>query len=264
MQLIALQYAPIWEDKASSQAHVEKLLVSAEPEPGALVVLPEMSDTGWSFNTAGITEGDTPGWASNVARRLGIHLQVGYAELNPDGKGLNCTVIAAPDGSVGEVYRKIHPFSFGRESDHFDGGSEIIVEQLPEAMVCPTICYDLRFPELYRHGAMAGAEIFTVMASWPRERAAHWRALVIARAIENQAWVVAVNRTGQDPSFSYAGGSLIVSPMGEIMAEGGASEEIVSASFDRTEMDNWRARFPALKDIRTALLGTPAFEPPES
>lgn len=264
MQLIALQYAPIWEDKASSHAHVEDLLTRAEPEPGALVVLPEMSDTGWSFNTGRITEGDTPEWASDVARRFGIHLQVGFAELTSEGKGLNCTIIAAPDGSLGEIYRKIHPFSFGSETDHFDGGSEIIVEQLPEALVCPTICYDLRFPELYRHGAMAGAEIFTVIASWPRERAAHWRALVIARAIENQAWVVAVNRTGQDPSFSYGGGSVIVSPMGEIMAEGDANEGVVSASFDRTEMDKWRARFPALNDIRPSLLGNPTIEPPES
>ena len=257
MQLIALQYPPSWEDKASSHLLVEEMLEDIQPEAGSLVVLPEMSDTGWSFNLDAVVAGDSPGWAAATARKHRLHLQVGYAESGPDQKAFNCTVIARPDGSLGPVYRKMHPFSYGREIDHYESGDSVVVDRLPRAAVCPTICYDLRFPELYRHAALAGAEVMTVIASWPGVRAAHWRALAIARAMENQAYVVAVNRTGSDPSFDYAGGALIISPHGEVLAEGGTEAGAVQAGFDRTVLENWRNTFPALADIRGDLLEGP-------
>ncbi len=139
MQLIALQYAPLWEDKARTHTHVESMLESAPPEPGALVVLPEMADTGWSFNFDAVIPGDTPAWAAATARRFKIHLQLGYAEMGNDGKAHNCTVIARPDGSLGPIYRKIHPFSFGSEPEYLQGVDSIIVDHLPEAVICPTI-----------------------------------------------------------------------------------------------------------------------------
>ena len=260
MQLIALQYAPAWEDKARTHAHVEAMLESTRPEPGDLVVLPEMGDTGWSFNFDAVIPGDTPAWAADTARRFQIHLQVGYAEMGRDEKALNCTVIARPDGTLGPVYRKIHPFSFGNETEHFQGGDAVVVDPLPEAVVCPTICYDLRFPEIYRLGAIAGAEVMTVIASWPRARAAHWKALAIARAIENQAYVVAVNRTGRDPTFTYGGGSLVISPLGDVLDEGDSEECAVIGTFDRAALDEWRSRFPALSDLHRGLLGQPSLE----
>src|SRR5690606_2545669 len=94
------------------------------------------------------------------------------------------------------------------------------------------ICYDLRFPELWRLGALAGAEVFTIGASWPDARQHHWRSLLIARAIENQAYVVAVNRVGRDPHLGYAGGSMIVSPMGEVLAEADAAPQVIQAELD--------------------------------
>ena len=214
-----------------------------------------MGDTGWSFNLDSVLSGDSPGWAAKTARAHGIHLQVGYAEPGPDGKAFNCTVIARPDGSLGPVYRKMHPFSYGWEGKHFNGGDAVVGDRLPEAAVCPTVCYDLRFPELYRHAALAGAEVMTVIASWPGVRAAHWRALAIARAIENQAYVIATNRTGKDPSFEYTGGSVIVSPHGEVLAEGGTQPCAIKADFNRTEIDEWREKFPAIGDARRDLLG---------
>ena len=255
VQLIALQYAPAWEDKTRSHQLVESMLAEIKPDPGALVVLPEMGDTGWSFNLESVLSGDSPGWASETAQTHGIHLQVGYAEPGPDGKAYNCTVIARPDGSLGPVYRKMHPFSYGWEGEHFAGGDVVVVDRLEQAVVCPTICYDLRFPELYRHAALGGAEVMTVIASWPGVRAAHWRALAIARAIENQAFVVATNRTGSDPSFDYTGGSIIISPHGEVLAEGGEDPGAITAEFDRVEMENWRKKFPAIGDARADLLG---------
>ena len=255
VQLIALQYAPEWEDKARSHRLVETMLSSIKPDPGALVVLPEMGDTGWSFNLDSVLSGDSPGWAAELAQTHGIHLQVGFAEPAPDGKAFNCTVIARPDGTLGPVYRKMHPFSYGREGKYFKGGDVVVVDRLPQAAVCPTICYDLRFPEMYRHAARAGAEVMTVIASWPGVRAAHWRALAIARAIENQAYVIATNRTGSDPSFVYRGSSVIVSPHGEILAEGGDQPCAIKAEFNRTVIDDWRKGFPAIADIRGDLLG---------
>ncbi len=255
MQLIGLQFGPVWEDKASSHAVIEELLENTRPEPGAFVVLPEMSDTGWSFDLDQILEEDTLNWAATIAQNYKIYLQVGYAIGSHSSKGYNCTTIVSPDGSAGSTYKKIHPFSFGDEPSHYHSGEEIIVERLENTLVCPTICYDLRFPELYRHGMLKGAEIFTVIASWPIQRAGHWRTLTIARAIENQAYVIAVNRTGEDPNCQYGGGSLIVSPQGEVLAEGGSEPTAVIATFDQAALESWRKGFPAIKDVHSHLLG---------
>ena len=268
MQLFGLQFAPTWEDKDSSHATIERLLQAAEPSPGDLVVLPEMCDTGWSFNHELTTSQDSLNWAGSVAKRLGIHLQIGYSELGSDGKGRNCSTIMRPDGSHGPVYRKMHPFSglpkrfpqggknSGSEVENFTRGETIVLDHVGEMTVCPTICYDLRFPEFYRHGALAGAQAFSVIASWPAQRAGHWRALAIARAIENQAYVVAVNRIGSDPSMNYAGGSMIISPQGEVLADAGESEGAIRAEFSLSELLGWRNRFPVLQDLHRDLLGT--------
>jgi len=255
MQLIALQYAPSWLDKSSTHATVERLLAAADLSPGALVVLPEMCDTGWSLDIDAAVAGDTRTWALAVAARFDISLCIGFAELAGDDRGSNCSLIAHANGTLGPLYRKMHPFSFGAEAKVYDGGDALIVDRCGSVPIGLSICYDLRFPELYRHNALAGAEIFTVIASWPTERAAHWRALAIARAIENQAYVVAVNRVGSDPTFTYGGGSLIVSPLGEVLAEGANGEEVLSAAFDRDMLDKWRTTFPALSDTRPNLLG---------
>jgi omega-amidase len=129
-----------------------------------------------------------------------------------------------------------------------------VLDRVGPFKIAPTICYDLRFPELYRHAVLAGADLITVIASWPAPRIAHWRALLIARAIENQAFVVAVNRVGTDPDHEYGGESLIVSPQGEILAEAGPNTAVISADIDPRTTASWRTAFPALRDHRTDLL----------
>jgi omega-amidase len=121
--------------------------------------------------------------------------------------------------------------------------------------VAPAICYDLRFPELFRLAALAGAEVFMIGASWPSPRAAHRRALAIARAIENQAYVIACNRIGRDPNTDHAGDSFVVAPSGEVIAEAGDAENVLVATLDRAELLRWRDRFPALRDLRRSMLG---------
>ncbi len=254
MHAIALQYAPVWHDKAASHALIESMLADAAPPPGSLVALPEMGDTGWSLEAEAVVSGDTTGWAASVARRYGIHLVVGFARAvdRPPGAA-NAVVIAHPDGSLGPVYEKLHPFGFTPEPQSYASGERIVIDHAGPFTVAPTICYDLRFPEVHRVAVDHGADLLVIVANWPRERATHWRALVIARAIENQAFVVAVNRTGEDPTFTFDGGSLIVSPTGEILAEGGRDAAAVRADLDIEVLRDWRRRFPALADRRDAL-----------
>jgi predicted amidohydrolase len=153
-------------------------------------------------------------------------------------------------------YQKVHPFSYGKESQFYSGGDHLLLRRCGEAMVCPMICYDLRFPELWRIAALNGAEVFTIGASWPAARQHHWRALLIARAIENQAYVVAVNRTGSDPFLKYAGGSIIISPRGEVLAEAGEESGVLQVQLDLAALRQWRDEFPVLKDVRPDLLGS--------
>jgi omega-amidase len=225
MKVAAVQLDIAWEDKAVNHRRIESMLEEAGIAPGAFVLLPELADTGFSFDLDRIVDDRSTAWAAELARRRRIWVQMGYPSLGSDGMGRNCATIFSPAGEAIGTYEKVHPFSYGREAEHYAGGERLIVRQLPvmpeQPVICPLICYDLRFPELWRPAAEAGAEVFTIGASWPNARQAHWRALLIARAIENQAFVVAANRVGDDPHLSYSGGSMIISPMGEILAEAG-------------------------------------------
>lgn len=255
MRVAAVQFDITWENKPVNHERMEQLLLDARPEPGSFVLLPELGDTGFSFNLDTIVDDLTLPWARSIAATHRIYLQVGHAERGPDGRGRNCTTIVSPMGEYLGTYEKIHPFSYGKEIEHFSGGAKQLVTQCGEANICPAICYDLRFPELFRLGALSGAEVFTIGANWPDARQHHWRSLNIARAIENQAFVIACNRTGRDPHLSYAGGSMIVSPKGEILAEADDAPQVLSAEIDLDALRSWRRDFPALKDIRRPLLG---------
>jgi predicted amidohydrolase len=267
MKFAAVQFDIAWEDKPANHAVIEKLLAEAQPAigPGTFVLLPELGDTGFSLDLDRIADDLTLTWASDLARRMNIYLQPGFARRGaaaPDNApaGRNCAAIIAPDGLVLGEYQKVHPFSYGKESIAYSGGDHLVIKTCGDprdhAEVCPMICYDLRFPELWRLGATSGAEVFTIGASWPAARQHHWRSLVIARAIENQAYVVAVNRCGRDPHLEYAGGTLIVSPKGEVVAESENLPMVLQAELDLPALRAWRAEFPALRDVHASLLGS--------
>jgi len=116
--------------------------------------------------------------------------------------------------------------------------------------VQPAVCYDLRFPELFRTPAARGAELICVIANWPAARESHWLALLKARAIENQAYVAAVNRCGRDPNVEYAGRSQIIGPRGEVLEDAGNGEAVIAAELDATLLRQYRGQFPALGDVR--------------
>jgi omega-amidase len=250
-----------WEDKAANYANVERLLDQAQGgvSPGDFILLPEMFDTGFSLNTdkTADKDGSTLAFLLRLADDLGCTVQGGRTVHECHcAKASNVMSIFGPGGRPLGEYRKIHPFSYGREPERFVGGTQVITYSWASAAggetlaVCPAICYDLRFPELFRLGLLQGAELIAIGACWPAARAAHWRALLIARAIENQAFVLGVNRTGDDPTLKYAGGSIAVGPKGDVLAELGPEAAVLSVTIDPRQILEWRATFPAWKDAR--------------
>lgn len=245
-----------WEDKAENYRRVRLLMKSAPVQSGDLILLAEMFDTGFSFNVQRTADADgaTLVFVCTLARETGAWVQGARTVIGPDGRGRNRATIAAPTGKVVAEYDKVHPFSFGKESEHFSGGDHVLVypwhTETQIAQVCPAICYDLRFPELFRLGVAQGAEIFAIGANWPSSRAMHREALARARAIENQAIVMCVNRAGRDPHLEYGGGSLVFGPKGELL---GALEDgpgVLTVPVDLDAVRAWREAFPALRDVR--------------
>ena len=256
MHVHLVQYDIVWEDKPASHARADALVDAASIAPGGLIVLPELGDTGFSFDLNAIVDGKSQVWASTLARRTQCWVQHGWAERADNGRGLNVAGLFDPHGELLGTAHKLHPFSVGKEHEVYDAGDALVLLNTAETCVCPLTCYDLRFPGAFRKAALAGAEVFTVGASWPKRRMHHWRALAIARAIEDQAIVVAVNRTGTDPSLEYSGGSLIVSHDGVVLAEAGSDACVLSANVDLEDLRRWRGKFPCLKDARADLQGS--------
>lgn len=258
MRAHLIQMDLAWEDRAENHRRLGHLLAGIADLKGSgdLVVLPEMFDTGFSFRLDRTADTDeaTLGVIREQAALWGITLQGSRTVLGADGRGRNRATIVGPDGSVLAEYDKVHPFTFGRECEFFTGGDRVVIYPWrcggEELKVCPAICYDLRFPELFRRGLALGAEVFAVGANWPLPRKTHRRVLSIARAIENQAYMLSVNRAGRDPHLVYEGDSLAVSPTGEVLAESGAGEQVLSVQIDPSAVRSWRATFPAWKDRR--------------
>ncbi len=162
----------------------------------------------------------------------------------------NLSLLFDPDGKNPAEYQKVHPFTYGGEHRYFSGGNRLSTFAWQAFTVAPTICYDLRFPEIYRAGLARGAQLFTVQANWPEARQSHWQALLRARAIENQAYVAGVNCVGRQAHLAFAGGSCLFSPQGELVAEAGAEETVLEADIDAKEVISWRNHFPAVRDLK--------------
>jgi predicted amidohydrolase len=257
MRAHLLQLDLAWEDRPANCALVERALDDAKPAEGDLIVLPELFDSGFSLNAGHNSDkhGQTLAFLLRLADDLGVTIHGSRTVLDCDCRlATNRASIVAPGERLLCDYSKIHPFSFGREPEAFMGGSEVMlydwVSGAQRLRVCPAVCYDLRFPELFRIGLQRGAEAYVIGANWPSARQHHWRSLALARAIENQAFVLAVNRTGRDPFLHYAGGSLAVDPTGQIIGELGPEPGVLSVDIDPSAVQRWRNTFPAWKDIK--------------
>src|SRR5262245_23553988 len=256
MQVIGLQIDSVWENKAASHDKVLSLLDKAKPQPGALVVLPEMFATGFSMNVAEIHDeaGETQVFLSRTAVERKIHLMGGVVMKDETtGRGRNEAVVYSPEGREVARYCKLQPFTLGGESENYVAGDRVCLFELGGFTVAPFICYDLRFPEHFRAASERGANLIVVIASWPSVRIDHWVTLLKARAIENLAYVVGVNRCGQDPKNYHSGRSCIYDPHGRALAEAGSEECAVEARLELQPLLDWRRSFPALSDRRPDL-----------
>jgi omega-amidase len=241
----------VWEDKAANFARVSSLLEEARPAPGSLIVLPEMFATGFSKDvriTAESEGGMTEVFLTELASRWKCGVIGGVVVKDKEGACRNQAVFVSEGGEIIGRYSKIQPFTLGGERECHVPGKEVVVMEWSGWKIAPLVCYDLRFPELAREATRMGAEVLVFIASWPARRYQHWLTLLEARAIENQAYVIGVNRCGSDPEFQYPGRSVVVDPHGVIIADAGAQERVCSAVFERVVLEGWRADFPALKD----------------
>ncbi len=248
-----MQYDIAWEDPHSNFSKVRSMLAGAKVERGDFVLLPEMFDTGFSFNVKRThdAKGETLAFLRAVAEQWGVVVQGGRTlSPAPGGPGRNVMTAVGPDGRTLGEYVKVHPFQ--REAERFEAGDAIVTYAWEAAglKVCPAICYDARFPELFRAGLINGAEAYAIGACWPTVRIHHWRALLIARAIENQAYVFGVNRVGKDPMTSYSGGTIAVGPKGDVLGELGDVEGVLSVPVASQEVKGWREAFFAWQDAR--------------
>jgi len=257
MYLAGVQIDTVWENKKASHEKARALLAAAKLPKGALVALPEMFATGFSTNVAGIADvdaGETETFLASLARELGVFVTGGVVRKGPDGRGLNQSVTFGPEGAPLARYSKIHPFSYAGETNFYAAGTETLVFRWGEASVSPFVCYDLRFPEIFRNAVKKGAQVFTVIANWPEPREAHWLALLKARAIENQAFVIGVNRCGRDPKLAYSGRGQVIDPRGNVLADGGNAEGVFGAEIDLASLLSYRKDFPALQDMKPGWL----------
>jgi predicted amidohydrolase len=191
-------------------------------------------------------DGAAMNWMHKMAEKKNAVL-VGSMMMKEEGKFYNRLIWMHPDGRF-ELYDKRHLFRMGNEHEHYTAGNSRIVFQLNEWKICPLICYDLRFPELFRGMNDQGVETILITSGWPTPRINHWRVLNQARAIENQAWVIACNEVGPKGDIMLGGHSMVVSPRGEIIAEAGTNEEVLYAEIDLTEVAAFRNEHPFQKD----------------
>jgi predicted amidohydrolase len=251
----AIQFNVKLGDVDANLAYVREALKRAADRGAQLVVLPEMWSTGFAYKN--LTElaqrtADIVEELLELSRNLKLVIAGSMPE--PDGvdKVFN-TVFLADNGKLAGVYRKIHLFSLLGEDKAFAGGDQWLLANTTIGKVGVIICYDLRFPELTRRLAVEGAQVICVPAQWPKPRQEHWRALVRARAIENQLFVVSCNACGVTGKLDFFGMSMIVDPKGEVLAEAGEEEGAIVAPLDMQVMTDWRAQIPCFNDRRPEL-----------
>ena len=224
-----------------------------------LIVLPEMFSTGFSMDPdrlAESMEGSAVDWLRHKAQSMGAVL-TGSLMIEEKGRFFNRLVWAAPNGEL-STYDKRHLFRYAGEEKIYTAGGKHITLACNGWRVRPSVCYDLRFP-IWTRNLNLEYDLAIFVANWPARRSAHWRALLIARAIENQCYVIGVNRVGIDGNgLDYDGCSMVVTPTGEVITEAVQAEAILTATLQRDLLDSYRQEFPAWKDADTDLSASPS------
>jgi predicted amidohydrolase len=254
-----------WEDKSANLRRLEEK-IDAIAVHTELVILPEMFSTGFSMRPellAEPMEGPTVAWMLDVATRKKIIL-TGSVIIEEEGKYFNRLIWMLPNGQYG-YYDKRHRFAYAGENEHYSAGHKRLVASVKGWKILLLVCYDLRFPVWSRQAPQERAapgdaghpqdtreleyDLIIYVANWPERRSHAWKTLLQARAIENQAYVIGVNRVGDDGNKIYhSGDSMIVDPLGEILYHGVGKEEVFTLTLEREKLDAIRERFPFWKD----------------
>lgn len=239
------------------EARIDRVLAETDHacQQADLVILPELWSTA-AFDLdcarthAQPIDCDLVSRMSDVARRNGVWLHGGsFAEITDSDQHFNTSVLFAPDGSIAATYRKIHVFGYGGEAELMSAGDDLVVVDTPLGLTGLATCYDLRFPEQFRALAARGAQAFLITSGWPTKRIDAWDVLVQARAIEDQAWVIACNQVGMQKGVQLGGHSAVIDPIGAMVSRTGAEETTLHATIDPSAVLEWRREFPALRDI---------------
>jgi predicted amidohydrolase len=251
VKVAAIQHDIEWEDGAATRKRVTPLIAQAAAAGARLIALTEMYATGFSMRPDRIAEdegGPNEQFLVDQARRHSCWLIGSIAQRSDDGRPRNVAVLAAPDGTV-HRYAKIHPFSYAGEHERYEAGSEFLTVDVEGVNVSVFVCYDLRFADEF--WALAhDTDLYVVVANWPAPRREHWRTLLRARAIENQAYVLGVNRVGAVKELDHVGDSAIIDPLGRTLAEASLGEAVLVAEVTPQVVCEIRDTLPFLRDRR--------------
>ncbi|MBK7097087.1 MAG: nitrilase family protein [Sphingobacteriales bacterium] len=242
-----------WEDKAANLQMLQQKIESISQKT-EIIVLPEMFSTGFSMNPSKLAEtmdGETVQWMKNMAGRQKVIL-TGSLIIEEGGKYYNRLIWMLPNGQYGH-YDKRHLFAYAHEDEQYSAGSKRLIASVNGWKINLQICYDLRFPvwamQSPADNEEAEFDVLVYVANWPQSRATAWKTLLRARAIENQCFVIGVNRIGNDGNNIYhSGESTVVDPLGEILYQKADEEDIFNISLDRERIAVVRSRFPFWKD----------------
>ena len=252
LTITTIQSNLIWEDKAANLRMLEQKITSIQ-EKTEIVVLPEMFNTGFSMRPEVLAEtmqGETIEWMKRVSRENGIVL-TGSLMIEESGNYYNRLVWMLPNGQYGH-YDKRHLFAFGEEDKHYSPGNKRLIASVKGWKINLQVCYDLRFPVWARQkNTEAGAEydLLIYVANWPERRNHAWKTLLCARAIENQCYVVGVNRVGSDGNNVYhSGNSLVIDPLGQVLYHMADEEDVNTIMLQKEMLEDVRTKFPFWKD----------------
>lgn len=234
----------------------EQLIREASSKGAELVVLPEMWNTGYALEKLGeLADKDgarSKAFLESLSSELGIHIVGGSVATEKDGKFYNTMYVYNNEGKLVSEYSKVHLFRLMNEDKYLESGNDMNRFALGDVEAGGVICYDIRFPEWLRAHALAGANVLFVSAQWPTPRIDHWKTLLQARAIENQCFVIAVNRISRKIE-NFNGQSMIIEPWGEVLWTGSETEELAVIDVDFSKVEEVRSRIPVYDDRRPNL-----------
>jgi omega-amidase len=241
----------IWEDKDANLANCEDLVHKAKSHKADLIVFPEMTLTGFSMNTSVTAEGFHNSQTIESFKELAIKNEIAIIfgmVFSQFSKASNNGIFIGKSGKILGIYQKIHPFSFSGEDKFFTAGSEILKLDFDSFRIGLTICYDLRFPELYS-ALSTSCDLIINIANWPSKRLDHWNTLLKARAIENQIFVAGINRVGKDlPGNEYTKSSIVIDPNGVTVSPIYSEAELDIIDIDRDYIEDFKRTFSTTQD----------------